>query len=124
MASSGARLNRTVSQINSIFDKVDSISNAMQFRGTINIPSDFPTAALVKYGWVFVVNADVTDSDATKTNTGLSFKIGDEIAWTGTTWIALGPYQYSGYSGFSGISGYSGFSGTSGYSGFSGISGY
>ena len=60
------------------------------FKGTIAVAADFPTVALVTEGWTYRVTANVTDNDPAKTNTGLSFIAGDEIAWTGSTWCELG----------------------------------
>lgn len=64
-------------------------SDPLIFKGTIAIPADFPTAAAVQNGWLYRVTAAVTDSDGTKTNTGMSFPAGSEIAWIGT-WCELG----------------------------------
>jgi len=71
-------------------DKVLNLDNPLQFKGTIAVAGDFPTAAEVQSGWYYIVTADVTDNDATKTNTGQSFESGDEIVWNGTDWTALG----------------------------------
>jgi len=65
-------------------------SGGLIFKGAIAVASDFPTAADVQTGWLYTITADVTDNDPTKTNTGLSFKTGDEIAWDGSTWIVVG----------------------------------
>jgi hypothetical protein len=65
-------------------------SDPLIFKGAIAVPANFPTAAAVKTGWVYRITADVTDSDATKTNTGQSFLAGAEIGWNGTNWSDLG----------------------------------
>lgn len=65
-------------------------ADPLLFKGTIAIPANFPTVAAVQSGWVYRVTADVIDNDATKTNTGLAFVAGSEIAWTGSTWCDLG----------------------------------
>jgi len=72
------------------FDKTATIENAMIFKGSISVSSDFPTSAEVQNGWFYTIAADVTDDDATKTNTGQSFQSNDEIAWNGTDWTTLG----------------------------------
>ena len=66
------------------------LSGALIFKGNIDIPGDFPTSAEVENGWTYTITSDVTDNDATKTNTGDSFLKGDEIAWNGTDWTVLG----------------------------------
>jgi len=68
------------------WDLIGSATGAFIYQGVINLASDFPTPALVVSGWVYVISTDVTDNDATKTNTGQSFLAGDTIAWNGTTW--------------------------------------
>jgi hypothetical protein len=70
--------------------KLDNIVNPMLYKGSISLALDFPTLALVQPGWTYTVAANVTDNNPAKTNTGLSFNSGDEIAWNGTTWINLG----------------------------------
>jgi len=72
------------------FDAVDNIAPALLFKGSIDIPGDFPTSALVQNGWFYTITSDVTDDDATKTNTGQSFNALDEIAWNGTNWTIIG----------------------------------
>jgi hypothetical protein len=67
-----------------------TLDNPIQFRGTISVAADFPTSAAVQTGWLYFIQATVTDNDPTKTNTGLSFVDGDEIAWDGSTWELLG----------------------------------
>ena len=59
---------------------VDSLPKPLTFKGVINIPGDFPTSAEVTEGWFYQIGTDVTDNDGSKTNTGLSFTAGDEIA--------------------------------------------
>jgi hypothetical protein len=70
--------------------KLESIVNYMLFKGSIAIASDFPTLALVQAGWTYKVIANVIDNNVAKTNTGLSFLSGEDIAWDGTTWTKLG----------------------------------
>lgn len=55
--------------------------------GSITVAADFPTLSAVKSGNVYNILANVTDNDATKTNTGLSFLEGASIYWNGTTWV-------------------------------------
>ena len=66
-----------------------SLTNPMTMQGSIAVAADFPTSAAVQTGWVYIVTATVTDNDASKTNTGLSFADGDEIMWDGSTWIII-----------------------------------
>ena len=74
-----------------VADVIGNLSGALQFMGEINVAADFPDPGSVSNGHVYVVKQTVTDNDPTKTNTGLTFQAGDEIAWNGTTWITLGP---------------------------------
>ncbi len=71
------------------------IENPLQAKGSISASSDFPTSADVQTGWVFLVLSDVTDNDATKTNTGQTFSSGDEIMWNGTDWTVIGNINHS-----------------------------
>jgi hypothetical protein len=66
------------------------LQNPLQERGTLALPADFPAPGDVVTGWWYRVTADVTDNDATKTNTGQSFTAGDEIYWNGTDWTVVG----------------------------------
>jgi len=79
--------------IEGTFD-VDSnliLTNPLQFKGIINSNTDFPLIADVENGWFYTITTDVTDNaGVTYTNTGQSFKIGDEIAWNGTDWTIMG----------------------------------
>jgi len=66
------------------------LSGPMDFKGGITIAADFPTLAAVGTGDVYTILADVTDNDATKTNTGDIFYKFEEIVWDGSGWINLG----------------------------------
>jgi hypothetical protein len=77
-------------------DKVDALTNPLLFKGEITLPADFPTSEDVVNGWFYEIKADVTDDDATKTNTGQSFLEGDEIAWNGTDWTKIGSHTAEG----------------------------
>lgn len=60
----------------------------------INVAADFPTTAeaMRDMGRTYVMLADVTDNDPTKTNTGQSFATGDEALWNGiSAYVNLGP---------------------------------
>ena len=72
------------------FDLTLDIQSPMDFKGTITVAADFPTLANVESGWFYLVDTDVTDNDATKTNTGQSFSAGDEIIWNGVAWTIAG----------------------------------
>jgi len=61
--------------------------------GSIAAAADFPTALAVTKGDVYMITADVTDDDASKTNTGLSFPANGEIVWNGTTWTPFGDQE-------------------------------
>jgi hypothetical protein len=70
---------------------ITALGTPLQLKGSISLAADFPTSAAVEEGWTYLIAADVTDNDGTKTNTGQSFRLGDEIAWDGTSaWIPLG----------------------------------
>ena len=68
----------------------NSLLNRVIYKGIINVPSDFPETLRVQTGWIYVVLTAVTDNDPTKTNTGQSFLLGDEIIWNGLSWTELG----------------------------------
>jgi hypothetical protein len=70
--------------------ELGGVNNAFVDQGGITIPANFPTPAQVRVGWVYRIAADVIDSDGTKTNTGLSFAVGEKIYWNGATWSILG----------------------------------
>ena len=70
---------------------IDALPKPLTFKGVINLAADFTTLAAVQEGWMYQIATNVTDNDVTKTNTGLSFLVGDEIAWNGSTWATLGP---------------------------------
>lgn len=57
------------------------------YKGTIALPSAFPDPSLVQPGWVYEITTEVTDNDATKTNTGLTFYAQKNIFWNGSTWL-------------------------------------
>jgi hypothetical protein len=59
-------------------------------KGLITLAADFPTLVDVKAGWLYRFAAIVIDNDATKTNTGQAFIIGDEAYWNGASWEILG----------------------------------
>jgi hypothetical protein len=65
------------------------------YQGTIDLPSNFPTLAEVVPGWYYSIGTDVTDNDPTKTNTGLSFVVGDEIYWDGLSWQDYGNLSFA-----------------------------
>ena len=52
--------------------------------------SDFPTLGDIKKGQIYYITADVIDNNPSKTNTEQQFIAGDEITWTGSSWIAFG----------------------------------
>jgi len=62
-----------------------SLTNLV-FSGSIYVASDFPTTADVVNGMSYLVKTSVTDNDATKTNTGQSFTLDQQIKWNGATW--------------------------------------
>lgn len=83
-------LNEAIAQANTNETNIAGLGDPLDLKGSVSAAADFPTVALVETGWTYIVAADVTDNDATKTNTGDSFKAGDEIAWNGTDWTRLG----------------------------------
>lgn len=78
-----------VGAINELKDITDAISGSLIFKGSISVASDFPLLASVQNGWLFAIEANVTDNDVSKTNTGQSFIEGDQIAWNGTNWSKI-----------------------------------
>jgi hypothetical protein len=83
-------------------NKIDGITNPLLFKGAIAVATDFPTLATVQNGWTYTITADVTDNNATRTNTGISFLQNAEIAWNGSTWVQFG---YSGVKSVNGETG-------------------
>jgi len=83
-------LNQIIALANQNELDIAGLGSPLQLKGAIAVAADFPTSAAVETGWSYLISADVTDNDATKTNTGQSFKAGDEIAWNGTNWTRLG----------------------------------
>lgn len=71
-------------------EKTGIPEDLFKLKGIIFVPADFPTLAEVQVGWSYIIGANVTDNDPTKTNTGQSFLAGDEIVWNGTNWTLLG----------------------------------
>lgn len=69
---------------------IGTLTNPLLFKGSISVASDFPAPGDVQNGWFYRISADVTDNDASKTNTGQSFTEGDDIAWNGTDWTEIG----------------------------------
>lgn len=80
-------LNEVVVDLNTL---TSTVTSPFLYKGDIATAAAFPTAALVETGWLYTVTADVTDNDGTKTNTGQVFLAGQEIAWNGTNWTAVG----------------------------------
>lgn len=85
-----------------VSNKVDAIkiktyaigaSNLLVDKGTISLPSQFPTTTDVKVGWLYRFTADVIDNDPSKTNTLQSFINGDQAYWNGSNWTILGKYE-------------------------------
>ena len=85
-----AAANTNESDITTLEGTVTGLGTPLDLKGSISSNSDFPTAAAVETGWTYIIAADVTDDDATKTNSGATFKAGDEIVWNGTDWTRLG----------------------------------
>jgi len=77
-------------QIISLLDTILSGSGKLILKGVIFVAADFPTLAEVQVGWMYIIGANVTDNDVTKTNTGRSFLLGQEIVWHGTNWVVIG----------------------------------
>ena len=53
-------------------------------KGAIAIDGDFPAIGVAEVGWFYRITGSVTDPV-----TGKSFSAGDEIEWTGATWILV-----------------------------------
>jgi hypothetical protein len=71
-----------------------NILNGLFYYGKIYVNTGFPLQISTKVRYVWEIMANVTDNDPTKTNTGLSFIIGDIIHWTGKTWEVLGNHDH------------------------------
>jgi hypothetical protein len=71
------------------------LAGALVPQGAIAAADDFPTSDEVQTGWWYTCSANVTDNDVTKTNTGLSFRMYDELAWNGSTWVNYGKTRYA-----------------------------
>lgn len=82
-----------LTSINEIVNMNYVPSAAFNFKGAIALAADFPTTAAVTNGDVYRITADVTDDDASKTNTSQEFLASSEIAWNGTNWTELGQKQ-------------------------------
>ena len=83
-------INQVIALANANESNITGLGTPLDLKGSVTLPADFPAPTAVETGWTYIVAADVTDSDGTKTNTGQSFKAGDEIAWNGTDWTRLG----------------------------------
>lgn len=71
-----------------------ALTGPFQLKGSIALAADFPppvaTATTgVRDGYVYYCTAAVTDDDATKTNTGQAFLLGDMIVWRTSGWVVL-----------------------------------
>lgn len=64
-----------------------AFEGVLAYKGGITLPADFPTLSAVQTGWMYQIISNVTDNNSAKTNTGLSFSAGDEIFWSGSTWL-------------------------------------
>ena len=90
------RLNEIITQLNTNTTAIAGASNPYNYVGSIALPANFPTSAVVTAGDVYKVTADVADSDGTKTNTGQTFLAGTDIVWDGSAWIEIGLDQSTG----------------------------
>lgn len=80
------KLNEIITDFNTLL-----ATGPWDYVGEIATAAGFPTLAVVEEGFVYKVTADVTDNDATKTNTGKSFLAGTKIVWSpSATWEDLG----------------------------------
>lgn len=79
---------------------VVSLDNIFKYKGTITVASDFPYLSSVSNADLYVVSGTVTDNDATRTNTGLTFYSNEEIAWLSgaNTWEVVGSTSYAQFS--------------------------
>ncbi len=62
------------------------VASTYSYKGEINVAANFPVSEAVVEGDWYSIGTAVTDNDVLKTNTGLSFVVGEEIYWNGTTW--------------------------------------
>jgi hypothetical protein len=75
---------------NHAIEDITGLTSPFLFQGSIDTSDDFPLLADVQNGWTYIIIADVTDNDGSKTNTGQSFVAGDEIVWNGVSWTLFG----------------------------------
>jgi hypothetical protein len=87
------KVNEIITLVNTNETALAGATYPFNWVGSIAAAANFPTSAAVDKGDVYQLTADVTDNDATKTNTGKLFRAGAEIVWNGTTWMELGPTQ-------------------------------
>ena len=103
-----------IALINSNETSLGTITSPFLYKGAISAAADFPTSALVQNGWLYRIAADVIDNDATKTNTGQAFLLGQYVSWNGTGWddvdqetvivvMAATPYAVTGGNLFIGV---------------------
>lgn len=97
-----ALLNSFRKDITAIQSTIGTLVSPFLYKGAIAVNTNFPLLAVVQAGWLYTLTADVTDNaGATYTNTGLAFLAGDEIVWSGATWVKVGstltnPLQFKG----------------------------
>ena len=82
-------------KLNTLISDVDTLKGANPSnytpQGSISVAADFPLLTEVEAGYLYVIEADVTDNDVTKTNTGQSFLEGVSIVWSESgEWLDLG----------------------------------
>jgi hypothetical protein len=82
-------------------DRLLNPVGAFPFHGNIAAAAQFPLPAAnpagVENGWTFLCTADVTDNDATRTNTLQAFLAGAVISWNGVNWTQTGQAAYRQY---------------------------
>ena len=86
-----AKINALATLANANETALAGASDPFNLAGSISLPADFPTSAVVDTGDVYRIIVSVVDSDATKTNTSQEFIAGSEIVWNGTNWTEFGP---------------------------------
>lgn len=72
--------------------KLDGLNNLVNLHSVINSSSDFPLIGSVSVGDGYIIKTQVTDNNPSKTNTGQTFSVLNEIiVWgLGGNWIELG----------------------------------
>lgn len=80
-----------------------SLANVLKYQGIITTSTQFPYLSAVSNADLYVVSGTVTDNIPNRTNTGLTFYNGEEIAWLSSTnaWNVIGSTTYAQFNSLS-----------------------